>query len=237
MCLTGGSDGVIRRWDLSGERTKKEADVKQWATNTATNTNKSPATTDNKITPSSAPTATATTASASSSPVPVAAAAVARVLPPRQRFLDFYFQDAIDAMQQTTASTITTNSNARASNIKTDRATASSTPTTTASSTPIDNSDGNGSGVSGSGATKVGLSSQLKDAVDSYRYLPVLFSLSLFTRFIPLSPSLPLITVPNHPPLLPPHHLQRPRAHVPRSSLTGSAPLLSPFVIFHSHPQ
>ena len=80
VVVTGGADGVIRRWDLSGEGKKREEEIKQRVADT--------------------PQAAAAVAAAAVPAVAEAAVPVARM-----RFLDYYFSEAIDARAAAAGST------------------------------------------------------------------------------------------------------------------------------------
>ena len=80
VVVTGGADGVIRRWDLSGEGKKREEEIKQRVADT--------------------PQAAAAVAAAEVPAVAEAAAPAARM-----RFLDYYFSEAIDARAAAAGST------------------------------------------------------------------------------------------------------------------------------------
>lgn len=85
--LLGGSDGVIKRWDLSGDGQKKETEIirktDQSIKSTKTEkTEKFENILKNDVTPESEKSMSST---------------VVIEVPRRRRFLDFYFQDAITA--------------------------------------------------------------------------------------------------------------------------------------------
>lgn len=88
VVVTGGADGVIRRWDLSGEGRQREGET---AANAANDAFQRPAAS------ASASAAVPVPVPAPVPVVPVQGVSGALAAPVRTRFLDFYFSDAIEA--------------------------------------------------------------------------------------------------------------------------------------------